>query len=491
MIMKYRMVIGGLLIMLVPGMGPAQPPDEAFQTWYVRIDGGSPGQCDGSRDVALEDAAGSGECAWSHPFHALPPGAEPRIDGGDTLIIRPGDYPMGAGAPATSGCDPDDSSGCYMASIPSGPSDRHPTRIIGGSGFDGPDSGCCSGRPELWGTGGSNRVINLDGASHVHLQCLGITDRGGCVDRHCHGGNCPGEVVPCDRDAPGDWALNGIFARDSKAVKLTDLDIHGLAGNGVQAGRLEDWTLERVRIHANGWSGWDGGLWNEDSANRGSLVFRDVEISWNGCAESYPERRPHACWAEATGGYGDGLGTAETAGDWIFEDVRIHHNTSDGLDLLYLRLPGTLKARGLHTWANAGNAVKVSGNAKIADSRLEGDCDALAGRDNLLSSDICRALGSTLAVGLEDGGQFELAGTRLSGTGDCLLVTWGGDAESRVMLVDNHFQGGPSSVRAGRRTCGFYDQGSPAGVEFLDNRFYNLRGGQCPAGSRCAPPGDG
>ena len=40
------------------------------------------------------------------------------------------------------------------------------------------------------------------------------------------------------------------------------------------------------------------------------------------------------CWAQQTGGYGDGLGTTSTGGQWLIEDSFFHHNTSDGLDLL-------------------------------------------------------------------------------------------------------------------------------------------------------------
>jgi hypothetical protein len=41
-------------------------------------------------------------------------------------------------------------------------------------------------------------------------------------------------------------------------VLLRDLDIHGLANTGIQAGRLTDWTVENVRLAGNGLAGWNG-----------------------------------------------------------------------------------------------------------------------------------------------------------------------------------------------------------------------------------------
>ena len=75
-----------------------------------------------------------------------------------------------------------------------------------------------------------------------------------------------------------------------------------------------------MRIAANGWVGFDGDLGSnvKDSANNGTLLFRRVVIAWNGCGETYPGKKPQGCWGQEAGGYGDGLGTASTGGDWIF-----------------------------------------------------------------------------------------------------------------------------------------------------------------------------
>ena len=73
----------------------------AAATYYVRPDGGSPAQCTGLANAPYTGA--SQDCAWDHPFRALPPEGTPRIAGGDTLVIAAGEYMMGYGAPGAEG----------------------------------------------------------------------------------------------------------------------------------------------------------------------------------------------------------------------------------------------------------------------------------------------------------------------------------------------------------------------------------------------------
>ncbi len=91
-------------------------------------------------------------------------------------------------------------------------------------------------------------------------------------------------------DAPpyGDWAATGIYAEDSANVLLKDLNIHGLANNGILAGRLTDWTVENVRLVGNGLAGWNFDLVGDgsESENHGTLTFRHWLVEWNGCGET-------------------------------------------------------------------------------------------------------------------------------------------------------------------------------------------------------------
>jgi hypothetical protein len=66
------------------------------------------------------------------------------------------------------------------------------------------------------------------------------------------------------------------------------------------------------------------------------MILRNVEIAYNGCGEDPTSGAKVNCWAQKAGGYGDGLGTYYTGGQWLIEDSEVHHNTSDGVDLLYL-----------------------------------------------------------------------------------------------------------------------------------------------------------
>ncbi len=303
------------------------PPSTGYATYYVRPDGGSAAQCNGL--VNAPHTGASRDCAWDHPFRALPPAGPPRIAGGDTLVIGSGSYMIGYGAPEADrkddSCSQDNPWDCTMLPVPSGPDPGHPTRILG-SGWD---RGCPQ-PPALWGTERVARILDLAGTENAEIACLEITDHAGCAEHHAGG-------LACHRDAfpYGSWAPVGVYAADSSDVLLCDLDIHGLASTGVHAGRLTDWTLENVRIAGNGWAGWDGDLWEGSSSNTGTLRFRNWTVEWNGCVETWPEQAPAGCWAQTAGGYGDGVGTAATGGVWIIEDSSFLHNTSDGLDLLY------------------------------------------------------------------------------------------------------------------------------------------------------------
>ena len=475
---RLRVVLIALLLAAV-----ASPALAA--TYYVRVDGGSTTQCTGLADAPAAGAKARA-CAWRHPQLALPPGARARIAGGDTLIIGPGSYMIGWGAPGTAGssdaCYAEASYDCGPSPIPSGPSPTQRTRVLG----QGVDGGCAK-PPQLWGTERVNAVINLEGSSNIELGCLEITDHSDCVEFHAD------SAVRCQRDAApfGPWAAAGISASNSHDVLLHDLNIHGLAGRGLIAGGLRNWTVERVKLIANGWAGWDGDI-GAGSSNSGDIVLRQVEIAWNGCGQTWRTGRTHGCWAQEGGGYGDGLGTAKTGGRWLVEDSQIHHNTSDGLDLLYLDgKPGSsVTVRRVLAAGNAGNQVKTRGTTLIEDSVVIGNCFYFDGRDSMKDGDQCRALGNAVSIGLVSGQPATLRHNSITGEGDCLLLTEGGDAGSRVVLEDNVLVGQPDrranrQGRAGELSCGHYAQASAATVELAGNSLWNLKGHPCPMGNSC------
>ena len=456
----------------------AWSPPASSATYYVRPDGGSIDRCTGLVDVPAPAAGGAQPCAFDHPFRVLPPGGPPRMSGGDTLVVGSGSYMMGLGASGADGCSSDYPWECFMTAVPSGPDAAHPTRLLG-SGWD---SGCAS-PPELWGTERAQEVINLTRSSNVEIACFVVTDHSGCVESHSGSLACNRDVFPY-----GAWAARGLYAEDSSSVRLANLNIHGLAGTGIQAGRLRDWTVEDVRIAGNGWSGWDGDL-GGDSSNAGSMTFRRLTIEWNGCGETYPGREPTGCWAQSAGGYGDGLGTGATSGNWLFEDSAFLHNTSDGLDLLYARLGSTITIRRTLAEGNAGNQIKTNGPTTIENSILVGNCAFFEGKSFTLNVDACRAAGNTLSLDLRAGDLVTLTNSTLAGQGDCLLIA---DCDldrsacvgtESVRMRNNIFVGDAEFLASGDRSCLVYQETFPHGNAVFDFDYALVTGVQnddCP-----------
>jgi hypothetical protein len=442
-----------------PTSGGARPAQGT--TYYIRPDGGSAEECTGQADAPYPGSGTGQPCAWNHPFQALPPEDTPRIAGGDTLLIAAGSYQMGYGAPGAETCDYDGSYDCLMAPVPSGPDPAQPTRILGA----GWDTGCASA-PELWGTGRPWFIINLTDSSNVEIACLEITDHSSCIEEHMH--PTGGSPLTCERDTPpyGDWAATGLYAEDSANVTLRDLNIHGLATGGVLAGRLTDWTLERVHIVGNGLVGWDGDIEGED-ANNGTLTFRYWRVEWNGCGETYPDEEHIGCWGQEAGGYGDGVGTGTTGGHWIIEDSAFLYNASDGLDLLYTRLPdAAIEIRRTVSIGNAGNQIKTTGPLTMENSLLVSNCGFFEGMPYWNSDDNCRAGGDALALSLNPGDQVSIVNSTLTGEGGCLTIAECAldkvcDGTETILMRNTLFQGQPILSEPAEDACfAWYDDES-------------------------------
>ncbi len=477
----FSLVRAFVLPMLFLASAAVLPLSADAATYYVRGDGGDASQCTGRSNAAYAGSGTQQACAWKHPFMALPPGGPARIAGGDTLLIASGNYRMGLNAPGAASCHQSWSWDCYMAAVPSGPSPSQPTRILG-QGHDA----SCPAAPELWGAERTSMVLNLQGSSNVEVACLEITDRNSCIEHHCHGGNCPGEINQCNRSNPpwGDWAGTGIKASDSSSVLLRDVNIHGMANRGVLAGRLNNWTMERLTIRGNGWSGWDGDI-GTDSANSGNIIFRELELAWNGCGERYPSGEPFGCWGQTAGGYGDGLGTGATGGHWIIEDSFVHHNTSDGIDLLYMKPGARVTVRRSWFEGNAGNQLKTKGDALIEISEIVGNCAYFTGFANMHAGDHCRALGNALSIGLDNGSVADLINNSITSEGDCLVLSSGGDSSARLNMANNLMIGKVDWRQPWEQSCVHYADGSSAQLSWVRNFITGVKNGACPAGSLC------
>lgn len=448
-------------------------------TYHVRVDGGDSVQCVGTTNAPYPGTGNGQACAWAHPFWALDGEGAWRIQGGDELVIHGGSYALGYGAPNTAWCEPESAFACHLPPLPSGLDTDRPTRLVGA----GWDSGCPN-RSELWGTQRSDLLIDLTSTSNAVVACLDLADHSGCVEFHAD------PATACQRDSYpyGDWAASGVVAADSANVLLRNLNIHGLAVAGIHAGRLRDWRIDNVRIAANGWVGWDGDIDGVDS-NSGSLVFKRWTVEWNGCAESYPQRNPLQCWAQTAGGYGDGVGTGATGGHWIIEDAVFRHNTSDGLDLLYVREPGSqIEVRRTQAYGNAGDQLKVNGSAVMANNLVVSDCGFFEGKSFTYDVDACRAGGSAVAFTLRQGTRISVVNSTIAGQGDCLMI---GECEGEVcdgseqiIVQNNIFHGYPEFADPSDTTCYLWlDQDRLYQTETDYNVIFDTKLDGAPVGS--------
>jgi hypothetical protein len=226
---------------------------------------------------------------------------------------------------------------------------------------------------------------------------------------------------------------------------------------GVRAGRLTDWTVEDVRIAGNGWVGWEGDIEGDD-ANGGTLIFRRWTVEWNGCGESYPGGEPTGCWGQSAGGYGDGVGTGATGGDWIIEDSAFLHNTSDGLDLLYHRLGGRITIRRTIAQGNAGDQIKTTGPTLVENVIAVSHCGFFDGKPFTHDVDNCRAGGSALAFTLHPGDNVTVVNSTITGEGDCLVIVECAEGETcdgseSVLLRNDILQGNSEFDGGGDTTC--------------------------------------
>lgn len=467
-----------LVIIVAIGVGLVFTDLSYSATYYVRPDGGTAAQCTGLTDAAYPGSGTKKACAFSHPFFAIAPiGNNPtKMAGGDTLIIdgtNNAQYKIGLGAPNTvdtGKCHSTYPWDCYMRAVPSGPDPTHPTRILGKGWNTG-----CTNPPQLWGNERVDRVLNLGGSNNVELQCLEITDHSACQQR---GPN------PCKESGSppfGAWAQNGLKASDSTNVVLKNVNIHGMAYRGVHAGRLKDWTLEDTKIIANPFVGWEGDI-GSNSSNSGTMMFNRVSILYNGCGETYPDKKPYNCYSQDQSGYGDGIGTYYTGGNWVFSNSEISHNASDGLDLLYHDSTGSVTIKRSRFEGNAGNQVKTSGNTSITDTIMIGNCAYFAANPITWKTSTfnnCRAGGNALAIHLHPGTIVSIYNSTMTSNGDTMILTTGAscNGSEKVVSRNNIFYGGTEFLDGSDKSALYYASGAggngdgPCGKIAFDNDY--------------------
>lgn len=418
--------------------------------YFVRPDGGTLEQCLGTTDTAYNKDNPDQNCAVQHIFELLDPENQiSNINGGDIITIKnnldgsQAEYELGRhGKYIAKKCFETQNYDCSMPSIPAGTLEN-PT-IIRGETWDNN----CSSPPQLWGSGRAKYLFTLENTSNINIQCLNITDHSSCIGAS----QFPNQALICDREKPYDkpFADIGIYIADSENINLTDVTIEGLS-SGIKAGRVGNITLLRTKLHANYSAGWNGDIAKDNSSNHGTITFKDSAITFSGCGIIYnPEDplhgTPHACARQDIKGYGDGIGTANTGGDWIFDNTQVMHNSSDGIDLLYHVNGGKITIKNSRIEGNAGNAVKASGNTEIINNLIIGNCawNSRQVDDIGKEGEICRAGGNAISIHYtHPDTEIYIINNTVYSEGDILLETGNRtgqtDGNQALYIVNNVF----------------------------------------------------
>jgi len=417
-------------------------------TYYVNPNSGT--ECDG-------DGCSVNHLYWLHPVK----GNTSLLKEGDTVHVASGEYEMGLNGPndRKGTCDKSWPWSCYMNRIPKG------VQIIGD----------CANPPVFWGAERADYIFNLNGSSDVTLKCLDITDKADCIEfQTCNRGTFP----------YGKWADVGVDVRNTSNVVIDTIDIHGLSLYGLVMGNTSNLTVVDSKIRMNGWGGVDS-----RGSNSGDIKFIRTDIEYNGCSEN-EHGQPNKCWGQQQGGYGDGLGSKKTKGNWYFEDTNFLHNTSDGLDLLYADTEGSVEIKGGTFEGNAGNQIKSGFQTTIQGARIVGNCDYFS--DKTLTwtgwGDDCRALGQTIALAVKRPDQyFEIRDvTMTQGHGDTILLTSGScDGTQKLNIFDSTFEGGVDYHQPFENTA--WHWGCIKDINYSNVNVTGVKGG-CPEGATCSSP---
>lgn len=469
-------------------------PSAHATVYYVRTDGGTGAQCNGLVNVALAGASGS-NCAWNHPFWATkwfgdagngagdPRGTTPVV-GGDTVIVAPGQYAIGYNA-QFAGCSNGYTYGCAPQPLPSGTSFATRTRMIGCS-----VSGCSnrSQYPEFYGVGRVAWVVSIDGRNWLEISDINITDHATCGVGH----STLDAGAVCGAAAGGTSALTaniGVYGLNWTNIYLTNLWIHGVRDKAMYVGRGQNITLTNVIMDKNAFTAWDGDVCakivsggecktgnaclSSNPGMTGSIILNNVQVTYNGCVEAYPvvgqPGEPsgiasQGCYSQSQSGYGDGIGTCDTGGNWVLSGCDISHNGSDGLDLLYHSRgvyntgTNTIIIKRSKFEGNAGNNVKGTNNMYVEDVINIGNCRYFRGQAFTLTAgsassgqpfDDCRAAGSNYAIEFKSGDSAipVLTNTTNLTNADTVIVTSGVCATgSQVHAYNSIFLGGSDAT---------------------------------------------
>jgi hypothetical protein len=480
-------------------------------TWYVRPNGGTPytnstdtpsGQCDGKHDADYPGSGVNQPCAvgnlrylWSTEvgYRSL----QWMITGGDTVIVRqnPNGYNLGMDVPASQGWVPGNCAGnqfgCYMPTIPSGTAARH-TRILG------ENYASChadSAKTKLIVSYASYTGINVVDSQFVDVGCFEITDKAACTNNGAYSNTCDGN---------SNAGANGIEETALTAsVNYTDLYIHGLMSVGINGAAGVGVVADHVRIAGMPSAGinMDDDPWGTGNISvAGGFTLTNSITEFTGCVEEYPiaHNYPYIeCRDQNTGGYGDGLGTASTTGDWLFDHDIWRYNFQDGLDLLHSGMH-SLTVTNSQSYGNDGQAYKIGSgeNVIFRNNLAEVNCNRIVYTigDEPASAIIpgvtpCRAGGDGMVFSFTDVGNYRIQDNTFVGYNSTMFDLfceggWEACSDANTVFQNNVVMGYTNThLGAGYYPGLFYLENnsmpSLAGWTVRDhNLFYNVR--YCP-----------
>ena len=479
----------------------------ATDRWVRPVDGGTGTQCLGTSDNPY-DGSGTGEaCAVNSLQWLIPPRGESTTRAaaaGDTIYIATGSSnQIGCRGSASDcrdpsvnlinqgNCDASWSYDCYMRPIPD-------NITIKGCG----PSGCASRAdfPEIWGSGRVLRILDATNSTGVTLEDIEITDHSSTGFNHpslsagCNSGTKPDNLT----------AQDGLWMDNASDLTLNDVYIHGVCRYNIFGGRYGDLEFNDTRINHGGYGGWNSDTTGSCTtcgadSSATTIDFNGTcsvdpfvctsQVNYNGCIENWQSDgtvMTSGCYSQGTGGYGDGIGSNSTTGQWTFNGTDISHNSSDGLDLLYLNRGtpsgGTLKFYNGRAEGNNGNQIKGPNQMDIQSSDIIGNCGYFCSNNGIATSGMtkCRASGNTIEIAfVDDNTSPKIIGNNISGNGDVVIDTQQDSScasGTDIIVRNNYIIGGAQATQDSSWTCA---SSSPAGGNIA--MFYNSNSGSCNA----------
>lgn len=481
--------------------------------YYVRTDGGTSTECTGLADDPY-DGSGSGEaCAYEHPFYWTgwwgdgsinDGGVAPAYSGGDDLIITCNDQGDCTGVTFNVGYDASWTGmnaswtyGGYMRPIVDGTGGNH-TTIKGCS-----STGCATAadRPGFTGMGRNQMNINLKSSDYVDIEDIDVYDTATCGAGHA--------LYGCgSADASEASVLDNINLTGATNISLKDMRIAGAYRYGIYGGGVNTITFNNTYLEYNSFGGWDADSCGSDGTcgMAGTIAFQNGwKIRYNGCVMTgtLGTIASEGCYSQDQTGYGDGLGTHNTGGDWVFQDGECSHNVSDCIDLLYHNRGaysgGSISIKRVKFEGNAGNNIKVSNNVVIEDVINIANCAYFNGQSFTCTSgscgasfNNCRASGNPISIEFKSGDNStpRISSITMLTNSDVAIQTSGTCTTGiDVFMSNSAVLGGTEFNDGSDLTSIFYDAGTDGAgancnTDFIEtnNICYNLKEGAsaCP-----------